>query len=128
MPSSAESDRDRGAATTISMVLLAPVLTLVLFAAFQAALWNHARTQARVQARATAALVARSGADVRDAEAAALAALGERTDIDDASVEIDVDGELVHVRITGEAPGILMGTSTGVSVDVAMPLEGWVEL
>jgi Tfp pilus assembly protein PilX len=33
---------DAGAATIVSLVLMLPVLTLLLFAAVQAALWNHA--------------------------------------------------------------------------------------
>ena len=61
-------DDDVGAATTVSLVLMLPVLTLLLFAAVQAALWNHARTEARAMARATAALVARAGANPIDAE------------------------------------------------------------
>ena len=120
-------DGDIGAATTVSLVLMLPVLTLLLFAAVQAALWNHARTEARAMARATAALVARAGANPIDAERDAEANLSARTDITNVNVTITVDpaGGSVVVRVTGEAPGIVVGTTSSVDVEVAMPVEGW---
>ena len=104
-----------------------PVLTLLLFAAVQAALWNHARTEARAMARATAALVARSGANPVDAERDAEANLSARTDMTNVNVIITVApaGDSVMVRVTGEAPGIVVGTTRSVDVEVAMPVEGW---
>ena len=49
---------DRGSAS-LTIVLLAPLLVVLMFVGFQAAMWNHARTEARVIARETAVLVAR---------------------------------------------------------------------
>ena len=111
----------------MSLVLMLPVLTLLLFAAVQAALWNHARTEARAMARATAALVARAGANPIDAEHDATANLSARTDITNAIVTITVapPGNIVVVRVTGNAPGIVVGTTSTVDVEVAMPVEGW---
>ena len=51
------TDRDRGS-TSLTIVLLAPVMLVLMFAGFQAAMWNHTRTEARVVARETAVLVA----------------------------------------------------------------------
>ena len=135
MPSPERGPRERrhddvGAATTVSLVLMLPVLTLLLFAAVQAALWNHARTEARAMARATAALVARAGANPADAERDAEANLSARTDINNVDVTITVapGGESVVVRVTGNAPGIVVGTTSSVDVEVAMPVEGWSSL
>lgn len=120
---------DTGAATTVSLVLMLPVLTLLLFAAVQAALWNHARTEARAMARSTAALVARSGANPADAERDAEANLASRSDLDEVDVTVTVTtaggGETVVVRVTGTAPGIVIGTTSSVDVEIAMPIEGW---
>jgi hypothetical protein len=116
---------ETGAATTTSLVLLTPVLTLLLFAAFQAALWEHARTEARAAARTTAALVARSGANASDAEADAEANLSARGDLNHVDVSVDLRPTEVIVTVTGEAPGIVIGTSAPVRVQVAMPREGW---
>jgi Flp pilus assembly protein TadG len=113
----------------VSLVLMLPVLTLLLFAAVQAALWNHARTEARAMARATAALVARAGANPVDAERDATANLAARNDITNVHVTITGPaGGTVVVRVTGDAPGIVVGTSSTVDVAVAMPVEGWTTL
>ncbi len=58
---------DRGAATSLSVALLTPMFVFLAFAAFQAAMWSHAKTEARVVARDTAALIARSGIPAADA-------------------------------------------------------------
>lgn len=122
-------DDDTGAATTVSLVLMLPVLTLLLFAAVQAALWNHARTEARAMARSTAALVARSGANPIDAERDAEANLAGGSDLEQVDVTVTVvpsiGGGTVVVRVTGNAPGIVIGTSSSVDVEIAMPIEGW---
>jgi len=48
--------RDRGS-TSLTAVVLTPVFVVIAFAAFQAAMWSHARTEARVMAREVAVLV-----------------------------------------------------------------------
>ena len=116
---------ERGAANTITLVYLTPVLTLLLFAAFQAGLWNHARAYARAQARTTAAAVARSGANPADAEADAEANLAARSDLEDVDVTITVADQQVTVTIEANAPGIVIGTTSGVTVRAVMPVEGW---
>ena len=65
---------DRGSAS-LAIVLLAPVLLVLMFAAFQAAMWNHTRTEARVVARETAVLVARDRLSTPQAVAAASVSL-----------------------------------------------------
>lgn len=107
------------------MVLLTPLLTFILFAAWQAALWNHARAEARSAARSAAALVARSGLDADAIEATTEARLASRTDLSGADVTITLGPDQVVVVVTGQAPGIVMGTSAPVNVRVALPLEGW---
>jgi hypothetical protein len=61
---------DRGS-TTLTTVVLTPVFLVIALMAFQAALWTHARTEARVIARDSAALVARSHADAAATEQSA---------------------------------------------------------
>jgi Flp pilus assembly protein TadG len=109
-------------------VLLAPVLVVLMFMGFQAAMWNHARTEARVVAREAAVLVARDGASASAAQQAAASTLANDGILADVSVTVTVSGELVSVTVRGNAPGILRGTSRPVSVVAAVPLEGWVGL
>ncbi|MGI9646143.1 MAG: hypothetical protein ACR2O6_12630, partial [Ilumatobacteraceae bacterium] len=89
----------------------------------QAAVWSHARTEARVVARDTAALVARSGASPSDAQASAAAALAGEPSLTNVAVTVSAGGGIVTVTITGTAPGIIRGTSTGLSVTEAVPIE-----
>ena len=51
-------------------------------------------------------------------------------DIDNVNVTITVapTGGSVVVRVTGDAPGIVIGTTSAVDVEVAMPVEGWSSL
>ena len=114
---------DDGAATSLSVALLTPMFVFLSFAAFQAAMWSHAKTEARVVARDTAALVARSGVDAGDAAASATAVLEADTDLRNVVVVASTSGGVVAVTVTADAPGIIRGTSTGISVTSAIPLE-----
>jgi hypothetical protein len=114
---------DRGAATSLAVALLTPMFVLLAFAAFQAALWSHARTEARVVARDTAALVARSGVTASDAQASATAILKADTDLRNVAVTVSSSGGVVTVTVTGEAPGIIRGTTDDVAVTSAVPIE-----
>jgi hypothetical protein len=116
--------RDHGAATTLSMVVLAPVFVVLGLAAFQAAMWSHARTEARVIARDTAAAVARSGVSAPDARDSAHTVLLADTDVRDIRVDIADDGRIVTVTVRGRAPGIIRGTWSPLSVTAVVPIEG----
>lgn len=114
---------DNGAATSLSVALLTPVFVMLMFAAFQAALWSHARTEARVVARDTAALVARAGVAEGDAVVSATTALAADTSMTGVGVAIIRTDGLVTVTVTADAPGIIRGTSRDVNVTVAVPVE-----
>ena len=88
-----------------------------MFVGFQAALWNHARAEARSVARDTATLVARDGLPVGQAVGVAQAALADAELANPAISVTTADGR-VRVSITGDAPGILRGTSSSISVHV----------
>jgi hypothetical protein len=114
---------DRGAATSLAVALLTPMFVFLAFAAFQAAMWSHARTEARVVARDTAALVARSGVAPGDAQASATAILEADTDLRNVVVDVGTTGGVVTVTVTGDAPGIIRGTASALSVTSAVPVE-----
>lgn len=108
--------------TSLTVALLTPIFVVLMFAAVQAALWGHARTEARVAAKSTAVQVARQGLSPGDARATAQANLAD-AGIDDVQVFINPGNGVVIVQITGNARGILIGTSRGVSVTEAVPIE-----
>lgn len=114
---------DDAGSTSLSVVLLTPVFIVLAFAAWQSALWSHARTEARVAARDTAALVARSGANAGSAAAATESVLASDTALRNIDVTINEANGVVIVIVDADAPGIMVGTSRSVSVTVAMPVE-----
>lgn len=128
-PSASDTDRSAGAidlgSTSLTTVLLTPVFVAVAFAAFQAAMWTHARTEARAVARDTAALIARNGVDIDVAESSAELALRSGADILEPDVQITWRGSFVEVRVTGRAPGIVRGSTAPVDVTEALPIEGF---
>lgn len=117
-------DRDRGS-TSLTAVVLTPVFVVIAFAAFQAAMWSHARTEARAMAREVAVLVAQRGDDADLVERSAEQNLDRGTDLSSADVTISRGERFVVVRITGDAPGIMRGTSAGIDVTEALPIEGF---
>ena len=109
--------------TSLAVALLTPVFVALAFAAWQAALWSHARTEARVVARDTAALVARSEIGAGEAAGSAQAVLAADTSMTNIDVNVGSGTGVVIVTITANAPGIISGTSRQVAVTVAMPIE-----
>jgi hypothetical protein len=61
------------------------------------------------------------------ASTAAYAALAA-SDLDETRVEVSSTAGTVRVSISGQAPGILRGTTRAVHVTARLPLEGWVPL
>lgn len=109
--------------TSLAVALLTPVFVALAFAAWQAALWSHARTEARVVARDTAALIARSEIGAGEAAGSAQAVLVADTSLNNIDVNVGGGTGVVVVTITADAPGIIHGTSRPVSVTVAIPIE-----
>jgi Flp pilus assembly protein TadG len=124
----AQTDRrrlsgDSGAATSLSIALLTPLFVVLAFAAVQAAMWSHAKTEARVVARDTAGLVARSGVAPTDAQAAAAEILATDTSLREVTVGVSRTGGVVVVSVSASAPGIIMGTASDFEVTAAVPFE-----
>jgi Flp pilus assembly protein TadG len=112
---------DRGSAS-LSVALLAPIFIVLMFAAVQAAMWGHARTEARVAASDAAAQVARFSASSGAAQASVQARLSSRP-LTNVAVSITNTGDVVVVTVTADAPGIIIGTSRPISVTEAVPVE-----
>ena len=120
------TDRDRGSAS-LTTVLLAPVAMMIALMAFQAALWTHARTEARAIARDAAVLVARSGETEEAVEASALRLLDEQQSLTSSSIVIDEENMLVVVTVQADAPGMFRFTQRRIVVSEAVPREAFRE-
>jgi Flp pilus assembly protein TadG len=116
--------RDDCGSSSLAAALLAPVFVVLMFAAFQAAMWGHARTEARVAANNAATQVARFGASTGAAEGSVFASLADSAiAIDAVDVAISPGSQIVTVTIRGRAQGIIIGTSRPIVVTEAIPLE-----
>ena len=122
-----ETWTDRGSAS-VTIVLLAPLLVVLMFVAFQAAMWNHVRTEARVVARETAVLVARDHLPPGVAADVATTSLTRDSVLAQPDVSVQSTDAAIVITITGRAPGLLRGTSSSVRVTAAVSREGWVPL
>lgn len=116
--------RDRGS-TSLTAVVLTPVFVVIAFAAFQAAMWSHARTEARAAARDVAVLVAQRSDDAALVGRSAERNLDQSAAISGATVTIEHEERFVVVRVTARAPGIIRGTSATIDVTEALPIEGF---
>jgi len=117
-------DQDRGSAT-LTTVVLTPVFVAVALAAFQAALWTHARTESRAIARDAAVLVARAGESSEAVTASARQLLDDEVRLTDSRVVIDESPTLVTVTVRGSAPGMFRWMETDFEVVEAVPREAF---
>jgi hypothetical protein len=121
---------ERGAASSLSMVLLAPLFVVISLLAFQAAMWSHARTEARVRVRDVAGLIARSGLSSTTAQSQIRevmnpTAVGHNSLLRDVEFEVEDRSETVRVTLRARAPGIIRGTSAPVEVSTTLWRERW---
>jgi hypothetical protein len=110
---------DRGTAATI---LLFPVFAIVTFMFIQALWWQHDRQLASSVADRTSSAVALYGAAPGDAQGDAtteLTSAGMRN----VSVSVTRGAEVTVVEVSGDAPGILVGTSVRVTARSVTPTE-----
>ena len=106
-------------------MLLTPIFTVVAFMAFQAAMWTHARTEARAAARDAAVLVGRFGAEPDDVKASTEQSLSDKSVLELETVTIVEASGTVSVTIAATAHGIITGTESKFEVTEAVPVEDY---
>ena len=106
-------------------MLLTPIFTVVAFMAFQAAMWTHARTEARAAARDAAVLVGRFGAEPDDVQRSTEESLADKSVLEVETVTIVEASGTVSVTVEATAHGIIIGTSSDFEVTEAVPVEGY---
>ena len=124
-PGGGRSVGEVGTATTVTVVLLFPVTAIMLFAGVQTVLWQHARTISADRANQTAAAVAAGELTPATGQAVLTAALTDERDLRPVRVDVETTGGVVTVTVVADAPGILIGTHTRITVRAATPIEAW---
>ncbi len=115
-----------GAASSLVTIVLTPVMVVMALAAVQAALWGHARTEARIVAQETAALVARTTMTPSQAQQLALELLNTQGDLTAVEVTISDDTVSVVVIVSAQAPGMIRGTTAPIEVRAVAASESGV--
>ena len=110
---------DRGTAATI---VLFPLFAVVTFMFVQAIAWQHDRQLATAAADRASSAVALYGATTGQAEADASARLSS-AGMTNVSVSISRGTDITVVDISGDAPGILIGTSARIHARSVTPTE-----
>jgi hypothetical protein len=110
---------ERGTAATI---VLFPLFAVVTFAFIQALLWQHDRQVAASVADRASAAVALYEAAEGGVESDVVAEL-EAAGLDNVEVTVSRGAQQTVVRVSGDAPGILVGTSIRVAARSVTPTE-----
>lgn len=110
---------ERGVAATI---VLFPLFAIVTFMAVQAISWQHDRQIANAVADRASSAVALYGEPPAAAQADATSRL-RRAGLRNISVSVERGDEFTVVEVSGDAPGILVGTSARVHARSVTPTE-----
>ena len=114
-------DDQRGVAAT---VVLFPLFAVVAFMFIQALLWQHDRELAAAAADRASAAVALYGSNPDAARSDAVAELSA-AGVRHVKVTVVRSADTTVVDISGEAPGILVGTSATVHAHSVTPTQGY---
>lgn len=110
---------DRGVAATI---VLFPLFAIVTFMMVQAISWQHDRQIANAAADNASSAVALYGESTSAAQADAVERL-QRAGVRNVTVTIERGDDVTVVEITGDTPGILVGTSAHIRARSVTPTE-----
>jgi hypothetical protein len=112
---------ERGIAATI---VLFPLFAVAAFSAVQAISWQHDRQLAAAAADRASSAIALYDTDAGRAVGEAESRL-ERAGMRNVTVTVTRTEDLTIVEISGDAPGILIGTSVRVHARSVTPTEGF---
>ena len=115
---------ERGAAMTVALVWMFPLVLLLMLMTVQAALWHNANENAIAITQRASANIARLHNTAAATKAALLSDL-QAHDIANPTATITNVNGIATVVVTGQAPGILIGTHVTIRASASEPIEGW---
>ena len=117
-------NRDRGAATTV-MVIVIPTVMLCVFLAVQFALVYHARHVATAAAQDAAWAATAQNGTPQDAQRVAAELIDHNASglLHNTTITVTPDGGSVRVEITGDVVSLVPGTHLHITADAATPTE-----
>ena len=115
---------ERGAAMTVALVWMFPLVLVLMLMVVQAAVWHNTNENTIAITQRAVADIARlhnASATVRTTLLAELAA----HDLENPAATITNRNGVATVTVTGLAPGILIGTHVTIHATASEPIEGW---
>jgi hypothetical protein len=116
---------EHGVSVTVSVIFMAPVTVILLFAGIQTVLWQHARTIAADRANQVVVQVATGDLTPDEADTLLTDTLSASPDLAGVDVEVIDNGQVAAVTVTAQARGVLIGTYKTISITTNTPLEQW---
>ncbi len=116
---------ERGVSVTVTVIFMAPITVLLMFAGIQTVLWQHARTIAADRANQVVVQVATGDLSAGEADALLTDNLNANPDLRGVNVEVISNGQIAAVTVTAEARGVLLGTYKTISIQTNTPIETW---
>lgn len=116
---------ERGVSVTVTVIFMAPITVLLMFAGIQTVLWQHARTIAADRANQVVVQVATGDLSAGEADALLTDNLNANPDLRGVNVEVISNGQIAAVTVTAEARGVLLGTYKTISIQTNTPIENW---
>lgn len=116
---------ERGVSVTVTVIFMAPITVLLMFAGIQTVLWQHARTIAADRANQVVVQVATGDLSAGEADVLLTDNLNANPDLRGVNVEVISNGQIAAVTVTAEARGVLLGTYKTISIQTNTPIENW---
>jgi Flp pilus assembly protein TadG len=118
--------RDERGMSTVQVAILFPAVLIWLMLIVQYGLWWHAKQVANAAASEGVEAAQVDGASESDGESAAAEYLAEAGNLDDITVTVDRQAEVVIVEVRGEAPQLVPGITWSVEARSTEPIERFI--
>ena len=119
-----DREDQRGAAMTVALVWMFPLVLVLMLMTVQAAIWHNTNENTIAITQRAAANVARLHNPTSTATASLLADLQVHALANPTATITNRNG-IATVKVTGQAPGIILGTHITIHATVSEPIEGW---
>ena len=118
--------RDERGMSTVQVAILFPAVLIWLMLIVQYGLWWHAKQVANAAASEGVEAAQVDGASESDGESAAAEYLAEAGNLDDITVTVDRQAEVVIVEVRGEAPQLVPGITWSVEARSTDTIERFI--
>lgn len=125
VPTRSRDSREHGAAAT-ELAVLMPVLIMLVLIPVQVGLWWHAKQAAETAADEALDAAQVENATAADGRAGAQAILGQAGNLENVVIDVDRDGDIVSVTVSGELGFSIFPGPWSVTAHAEGPVERFI--